>query len=99
VVRRAMLLRDSSKIEPSVIGFEQEPEPVLTDAAAVPAELPEGLTLEQTLEQLERRIVETALRRHDFHKDRTAKALGLSCSALFRRLKQWGYAQEDEEKN
>jgi DNA-binding NtrC family response regulator len=39
------------------------------------------------------------LRRHDFHKEDTAKALGLSRSALFRRLKQWGYAQEDEEKN
>jgi DNA-binding NtrC family response regulator len=99
VVRRAMLLRDSSKIEPGIIDFEQEPERVMTDAADAPIELPEGLTLEQTLEQLERRLVETTLRRHDFHKDRTAKALGLSRSALFRRLKQWGYSQDDEEKN
>jgi DNA-binding NtrC family response regulator len=67
--------------------------------AGVPIELPEGLTLEQALEQFERRVVETTLRRHDFHKDRTAKALGLSRSALFRRLKLWGYTQEDEEKN
>jgi transcriptional regulator with GAF, ATPase, and Fis domain len=52
VLRRAMLLRDSSKIEPSVIGFEQEPERVMTDAAAIPTELPEGLTLEQALEQI-----------------------------------------------
>jgi DNA-binding NtrC family response regulator len=99
VVRRAMLLRDSSKIEPGLIDFEREPERVMTDAADAPLELPEGLTLEQTLEQLERRVVESTLRRHDFHKDRTAKALGLSRSALFRRLKQWGYSQDDEEKN
>ena len=57
------------------------------------------MTLEQTLEQFERRVIENTLRLHDFHRDRTAKALGLSRSALFKRLKQWGYTQEDEERN
>jgi DNA-binding NtrC family response regulator len=99
VVRRAMLLRANSKIEPGVIDFGQEHEHAMADAAGVPFELPEGLTLEQTLEQVERRVIENTLRRHDFHRDRTAKALGLSRSALFKRLKQWGYTQEDEEKN
>ena len=53
----------------------------------------------QAMEQFERQVIEDTLRRNDFHKARTAKALGLSRSALFKRLKQWGYTQEDEEKN
>jgi DNA-binding NtrC family response regulator len=99
VVCRAMLLRQSQKIEPGVIEFEQEPEPTLADAQGLPLELPEGLTLEQTLARVERQLIESTLRRCDFHKDRTAQRLGLARSALFKRLKEWGYTQVDEAAN
>jgi DNA-binding NtrC family response regulator len=100
VVRRAMMLREGSKIEPSAIEFEQEPEGVPMDPAKLMLKLvDEGMTLDQARERLERQIVESTLRRNDFHKERTAKALGIGRSALFKRLKQWGYTQDDVEKN
>jgi DNA-binding NtrC family response regulator len=97
VVCRALLLRQGVKIEASAITFEQQPEQALADAASVPFGLAEGLTLEQMLARVERQLIEHTLRRCDFHKERTAQVLGLSRSALFKRLKEWGYTQADEE--
>ena len=100
VVRRAMMMREGLKIEPSAIEFEQEPEGAPADPAKLMRQwLEEGMTLDQARERLERLVVESTLRRHDFHKERTAKALGIGRSSLFKRLKQWGYTQDDVEKN
>jgi DNA-binding NtrC family response regulator len=60
-------------------------------------ELPEGMTLEQRVEQLERAIVEHTLRRHRFDKERAAQQLGMGRSTLYKRLKGWGLERGEEE--
>ena len=42
------------------------------------------------MERLERQLVESTLRRCQYHKERAAKELGLARSSLFKRLKHWG---------
>jgi len=61
-----------------------------------PLELPEGVTLEQMMQRLERQLIESTLRRCGNHKDRAAKELGLARSSLFKRLKEWGLGQGEE---
>jgi transcriptional regulator of acetoin/glycerol metabolism len=45
-----------------------------------------------TLEQVERHMIERALEQHDRNISRAAKALGLSRTALYRRLERHGLA-------
>ncbi|HLM48645.1 MAG TPA: helix-turn-helix domain-containing protein [Myxococcaceae bacterium] len=49
------------------------------------------------LRQLERQIIEGTLRRLNNHREQTARTLGLARSSRFKRLKQWGYTQEESE--
>ena len=49
----------------------------------------EGLTLKQRVEQIERRILQDSLRRHDNNKTRTAKALGLSRYGFLKKLDKY----------
>jgi DNA-binding NtrC family response regulator len=97
VVCRALLLRQSQKIEADAITFEQESahEPGGTEGRGL--ELPEGMTLEQMLQLVERQLIESTLRRCDYHKDKAAKLLGLARSSLFERLKKWGHDEGEEE--
>jgi DNA-binding NtrC family response regulator len=97
VVCRALLLRQGQKIEADAITFEQESahEPGGTEGQLL--ELPEGVTLEQMLRQVERQLIESTLRRCDNHKDKAAKLLGLARSSFFERLKKWGHAQGEGE--
>jgi DNA-binding NtrC family response regulator len=61
------------------------------DLALRAAEGPGVAALETlTLEEVERELIRRALRRHDGNVSDTAKALGLSRSALYRRLEQYG---------
>jgi two-component system NtrC family response regulator len=46
-----------------------------------------------TLEQVERRMIEQALDQHGGNITRVAKALGLSRTALYRRLERHGLAE------
>jgi DNA-binding NtrC family response regulator len=96
VVHRALLLRQGPKLDADAITFEQAPEHVPGDAEGLPLELPEGVTLEQMMERVERQLVESTLRRCNQHKDKAAKRLGLARSSLFERLKKWGHGQQPE---
>jgi DNA-binding NtrC family response regulator len=49
---------------------------------SAPLKLPEGVTLEQMMQGLERQLIESTLRRCDNHKERAAKELGLARSSL-----------------
>ena len=89
VVYRALLVRKGPKLDAADIPFEEE-------SYRAPLELPEGVTLEQMMEQVERQLIESTLRRCGNHKDRAAKKLGLARSALFRRLKEWGVGEGEE---
>jgi DNA-binding NtrC family response regulator len=95
VVNRALLLRKGPKIDADDLSFEQATLRVPEGMAHL--ELPVGVTLEQMMQRLERQVVENTLRRFKHNKDRTARALGLGRSSLYRRLKEWGIDAEDEE--
>ena len=58
--------------------------------AAAAEAAPLGGSLDQQLARAERRIIETELLRHDHNVSRTAEALGVSRSTLYRRLEQLG---------
>ena len=57
----------------------------LRGAAAAPPRLED-----MTLEEVERYLIEQALARHGGNVSQAAKALGLSRSALYRRLQHYG---------
>jgi DNA-binding NtrC family response regulator len=98
VLRRALLLRKGPDIDAADLFFDVE-EPASREQEG-PAgrllQLPAGMTLEQLMHQLERQVVESALRRNGNNKERTARQLGLARSSLFKRLKEWGLAAVDE---
>jgi transcriptional regulator with GAF, ATPase, and Fis domain len=97
VVGRALLMRRGTRIEPSDITFEEDPDQAPQAPEPLRLELPEGMTLVQMMEHLERQVIENTLHRFNNHRDQTARTLGLARSSLFKRLKQWGYTQEEEE--
>jgi DNA-binding NtrC family response regulator len=96
VILRALLLRQGPEIDARDISWDSPARREPEGPSDRELELPEGLTLEQMLERLERQLVESTLRRNHHNKERAARQLGLSRSTLFRRLKQWGLVSEDE---
>jgi two-component system response regulator HydG len=95
VVNRALLLRKGPRIEASDICFEEER--LREPEGLANLELPVGVTLEQMMQKLERQLIENTLRRFQHNKERTARALGLCRSSLYRRLKEWGLESEQED--
>jgi DNA-binding NtrC family response regulator len=96
VVCRALLMRKGPRLDASDITFEEAFHLAPGDTEGPPLELPEGVTLEQMMQRLERQLIESTLRRCNNHKDRAAKELGLARSSLFKRLKEWGLGQGEE---
>jgi transcriptional regulator with PAS, ATPase and Fis domain len=47
-------------------------------------------TLEQRVDEIERRIIEECLERHNFHRTDTAKELGISRVTLYNKMKKFG---------
>jgi DNA-binding NtrC family response regulator len=96
VVHRALLMRQGPRLEAEALTFQEVSlrEPERPDTPQW--ELPEGVTLEQMMQRVERQLIESTLRRCHHHKERAAKELGLARSALFKRLKQWGQSPEEE---
>ena len=78
-IERAVLMAQGDLIAPADLA--------LTVAAPRATASPlEGLTLEE----VERVVIERALERHDRNVTEAARALGLSRSALYRRLQHFG---------
>jgi len=95
-VCRALLLRQGPQLDAGDLTFEEPSHRAPEDTGTAPLELPEGVTLEQLMQRLKRQLIESILRRCQYHKDRVAKELGVARSSLFKRLKQWGLSQEEE---
>ena len=93
VVHRALLLRRGTVIDAADISFDVE---LHRGENLLLPDLPPGLTLVEMLERLEKQIITTALRRHDFNRERVAKELGVARSTLFKRVKDWGLARDEE---
>jgi DNA-binding NtrC family response regulator len=96
VVCRALLVRRGPRIDASGLCFDEDLLRAPEDTAEPALELPEGVTLEQMMQRLERQLIESTLRRCRYNKDRAARALGLARSSLFKRLKEWGLGQSEE---
>ncbi len=78
VIERALLLASGSNIEPGELGLE---------AAAAPADSSPRWE-EMRLDEAERLLIEKTLARYQGNIHRTAQALGISRSALYRRLQR-----------
>jgi DNA-binding NtrC family response regulator len=77
-VERALLLMHGSTVQPADLTL-----PTTAGAAA-------GNLDEMPLEEVERVLIRKALQRHDGNVSQAAEALGLSRSALYRRLQRYG---------
>jgi transcriptional regulator of acetoin/glycerol metabolism len=76
-VERALLLMHGSVVQAGDLSLPRGPE-----AAASLDDMP--------LEEVERVLIRKALQRHDGNVSQAAEALGLSRSALYRRLQRYG---------
>lgn len=52
--------------------------------------LPRPMTLEQRVDEIERRIIEESLHRHNYHRSETARELGISRVTLYNKMKKFG---------
>ena len=78
VVERAVIMTQEDVVQPSDLGLRIEG--------------PESVRLEDlTLEEVERVLIEKALHRFDGNVSHAAEALGLSRTALYRRLEKYGH--------
>lgn len=92
-VHRALLLRKGAAIDASDLSFDPEKSASLGNPSSeseAPVQHVNGMSLQDTLDQVERQIIEKALRRHNFNRERVAAELGVARSTLFKRLKRWG---------
>ena len=78
VVERAVLLSSREKIRQEDLGLQPRRDPTSSRLE------------EMSLDQAERTLIETALARNDGNVSRAAESLGLSRSALYRRLHRYG---------
>jgi DNA-binding NtrC family response regulator len=76
-VERSVLITTTEQIQPSDLGLEAE------RASAVKIE-------EMSLEEVEYLLIKKALARHAGNISHAAEALGLSRSALYRRMQKYG---------
>lgn len=83
MVERTVLVSNKAAID--VVDLVAAAE--MTSAKTVKPRLPVG---QMTLEEMERHMIEAALRRHDDNITQTAESLGLSRAALYRRLEKYG---------
>lgn len=88
-VERAVIMADSSEL--TAADFQLQPPVEAPPTAALPTEsaimaLPEELNLEV----IEKQAIEAALRKHKYNISHTAKELGLTRAALYRRMEKHG---------
>ncbi|HFE53822.1 MAG TPA: hypothetical protein ENK07_10275 [Bacteroidetes bacterium] len=51
-------------------------------------------SLQDALRDFEKKYIQNALRRHGFHRRKTAEALGIGEATLYRKMKELGIAEE-----
>jgi two-component system response regulator PilR (NtrC family) len=84
-----LTLHSQETTEPSLQSLKSSPASAGSPAESA-TELPEGYCLESYLEDVERQLLESALRQADYNKTNAAKALGISFRAFRYRLKKLG---------
>ncbi len=87
-LERALAWSDGSVISAEDLSLpEQQPKPAMT-GAEVEESMPADVNLEEYLEGIERRVINTALEQNRWNKTATAENLGISFRALRYRLKK-----------
>jgi transcriptional regulator with PAS, ATPase and Fis domain len=87
VIRRAVLYCRGGVLTPADLPSSMRP---TTGATPVGGYGRKSLTLEQRVEEVERRIIEESLRRHNYHRIDTANELGISRVTLYNKMKKFG---------
>ncbi len=99
VVHRALLLRKGMHIDAEDLALPQAPNVFAASPELVPQrtdDLPTP-TLEHHLKHAEREFIEATLDRLGNNRERVARALGISRSTLFKRLKDWGMTSDADD--
>ncbi len=90
IVTRASVLFDGSPVTADELGRWLVAGPQTEEPAN--AEPGRGIPIGLSLEEMERRLIETTLERLGGHREKTAKALGIGVRTLCGKLRQYGYA-------
>ncbi|MEM6302563.1 MAG: sigma 54-interacting transcriptional regulator, partial [Pseudomonadota bacterium] len=91
-VERAVILAANGRYEPEDLQLRSAAIPRVQDGSgSIPNSSAEPLPADLNLENLERRAVETALKRHRYNISHAAKELGLTRAALYRRMEKYGF--------
>jgi len=88
VIRRAVLYCRDGVLRPADLPSMMRPSDGKPGEGPDDGRLP--LTLEQRVDQIERRIIEESLQRHNNHRTHTAKELGISRVTLYNKMKKFG---------
>src|SRR5690606_9540068 len=86
VIRRIVVLRDGDEVTPAMVA--EALAAFRSEAAGGPVPIPDATTIEPFRDQ-ERRIVETALAAFGGNIGRTAAALQINPSTIYRKLQAW----------
>jgi DNA-binding NtrC family response regulator len=89
VIERAVVLCQTGQIERSDLALVL-PRPALVVSKVAADEMPRGLHLKSALDQLERRMIDEALRRSEGNRTEAAALLGLNRSTLVEKIRRFG---------
>jgi len=88
-IARAVILSHHAYVEAEHISFTPRPQ---AEGSLSPARQAPGATLAETLQQVEREMIERALRESGDNRSEAARKLGLSRQQLYRKLEEYGLA-------
>jgi two-component system response regulator PilR (NtrC family) len=90
ILERALTLSDGQEIQPDDLALPETETPAAEGGTALLPEPPEGVQLEDYLENIERAAILKALEQTDNNKTAAAKVLGITFRAMRYRLKKLG---------
>ncbi|MCS7236804.1 MAG: sigma-54 dependent transcriptional regulator [Thermoguttaceae bacterium] len=91
VITRLGVLSDSGPVPVEQIRRWLIPSPKLSGS-----ELPAGIPVGMSLEEMERRLIEATLEHYGGHRAKTAKVLGIGVRTLTDKLRRYGYAPREK---
>jgi DNA-binding NtrC family response regulator len=95
IITRACVLNTGAPIAADELRPWLAPDRIRTQRSLCEPELV-GLASGATLEEVERRLIETTLAQYDGHRAKTAEALGIGLRTLSGKLRQYGYAPREK---
>ncbi|HWZ60174.1 MAG TPA: sigma-54 dependent transcriptional regulator [Gemmatimonadaceae bacterium] len=90
VIERAVLLANGGQIGPHDLPLAPGPLPTNGAGSMIPADL-DGRQM--SLSDLERRHIESVLKRSNWHQGRAAAQLGISSKTLYRKIREYGFVR------